>query len=70
MYNLHKHFGPTQRYFPQDTAYADFYGERLHKLLKLIKNYFRQNRHFVLWAPSEGPLFLELQCSFVPGTDL
>jgi hypothetical protein len=32
--------------------------------------HFRENRHVVFWCPSEWPLFVKLQFSYSPNTDL
>jgi hypothetical protein len=60
-------------YFPEDTSYAVPFKALVPinywHLIKNITNFLEQISPF-LRVPSEGILFLELQCSFSPDTDL
>jgi hypothetical protein len=39
-------------------------------MIKIVGGGFRENRYFVFWDTSEGPLFLDPVCSDSPGIDL
>jgi hypothetical protein len=61
-------------YFPEDTTHAILIAEMVSinhwYLKKIIRAIFKKIYDFVFWGPSEGPLFLELECSYLSGTDL
>jgi hypothetical protein len=60
-------------FYCEDTTHADLFTESFDKLLKYNKNrwgHFRENSNFVSWGPFVGLIFLELESSYLPGTDL
>jgi hypothetical protein len=61
-------------YFPEDTTYEVLVREMVYinylNLNKTIRTVFNNITILSLGGPSEGPLFLELEYSHLPGSNL
>jgi hypothetical protein len=59
------------RYFPEDTTYAVSFAAMVSinycNLIEIVRTIFYK---IVFMGPSEGPLFLEVEHSYSPGTEL